>query len=329
MESIQTNRIGKLNSNRAHVEWVNIEEILPNPLNPRKDDGIKTEDLQAIIKKQGWETPITCYKKGMMYVVLSGHRRLFAAKKVGTIKQIPVFVVEAPKTHQEEIERIASAQLAAVNWSSMEWGRFCYERWLAWGRPPMRKFAESLKLPKRTVEAYVNVLDYFPMDEIEAGINNKTFTMAALEDIWYWIRALKKTKPKLVEQLTEEMIRRLLLEKHINKKVSRESLRKKDFLDLVSDEDVKKFFLDKPMHLEELMAKYEVKVSEKTFHAQTVSVGLARKAVKNFSPKNREEAKKAVELLKAVQEQLEAQLKNITKKYPDAVEKKDNLFDWK
>jgi hypothetical protein len=193
----------------------------------------------------------------------------------------------------------------------------------------MKKFAEEIKIPQRTCEMYVNVLSYFPMEEVEAGINNKVHTMSSLEDIYQWMNKLKKVRPKLVEALTEDMIRRLMLEKHLNKKCSRESLRKRDFLDMVEENDLKEFFLDKSKHLEEIMAKYDIKVTEKSFHAQTVSMGYAKKAVKTFAPKNNHEAKKAVETLKGLQEQIESQLKNIARKYPDAIEKKNDLFDWK
>lgn len=312
--------------NRAHTEWINIEDIVPNPLNPRKDDSIKTEELQSIIKKQGWEMPITCYKKGNIYVVLSGHRRLYAAKQA-KIRQIPVFIVEAPKTMQDEIERIASAQLAQEDWSSLEWARFTYERWLAWGRPGMKKFSEEIGLNRRTVESYVRVLDYFPMSEIEGGLIRKELAMRSLYDVVMWIFKLKTLHHSLIENLSEDMIRRLMLEKLVNKKISLEGLRKKDFLEKVKTADLKRFLTDKNMHLEELMMEYEFNVKEKTFHAQTVSVGLARKAVKNFNPKNANEAKRAFDTLRELEQSLKLQVDYIKRKYP-SVAKKDDLFDW-
>ena len=312
--------------NRAHTEWVNTEEIVPNPLNPRKDDSVKTEELQSIIRKRGWEMPLTVYKKGNMYVVLSGHRRLYAAR-AAKIKQIPVFIVEAPKTHAEEMERIASAQLAQEDWTALEWARFCYERWTAWGRPGLKKFAEEINLNHRTVESYIKVLDYFPLYEIEAGINQKQYSMGLLLDLVHWIKKAKASHPELIEGFSDDMVRRIMLDKLSNKKASRESLRKVEFMNKVSATDLKRFFTDKELHLEELMAEYEFNVKEKSFHAQTISMGYARKAVKNFTPKNVEEAKKAYALLKSVEESLKLQIGYIERKYP-SVDMKSDLFDW-
>lgn len=314
------------NSHRAHTEWVNTSDIIPNPLNPRKDDAVKSDELQQVIKKRGWEMPITAYKKGSMYVVLSGHRRLYAAKQA-KIKQIPVFVVEAPKTHQEEVERIASAQLAQEDWTALEWAKFTYERWLAWGRPTVNSFAQELRLPRKTMESYIRVLDYFPMYEIESGLNQKKLSISVLYDLVLWIRKVKETHPLLEEALTEDMIRRVSLEKLMNKKFSREAMRKKDFLSKVSDEDLKLLFTEKDMNLEELMVKYEYDVKERTFHAQLVSMGFARKSVKNINPKNAEEAKKAYDVLKEIEESLKNQLGHLQRKYP-SVETRNDLFDW-
>jgi ParB family chromosome partitioning protein len=319
-------RVAIVKNNRAQSLWVDINSVVPNPLNPRKDDSVKTDELQNIIRSKGWETPLTAYKKGNMYVLLSGHRRLYAARKFGA-KEIPIFVVDAPKTHQEEVERIASAQLAQENWTALEWGRFTYERWLAWGRPGMKKFSKEIGLAERTVESYVKVLDYFPLHEIEAGLNQKLYSLSFLLDVVLWIKKLKELKPSFVEDLTEEMIRRIMLDKITNRKVSKEGLRKKYFLEKVKDQDLKRFLLDKDMHIEDLMTEYEFDVKEKSFHGQLVSMGYARKSVKNLNPKNKEEAKKAFDALSEMKNSMEAQLQFLERKYPDVVEKED-LFTW-
>lgn len=321
-QSVQSVRVGV---QRSQVIWVPIDEIVPNNLNPRKDDSVKSGELQDILK-QGWEMPITCYKKGGIYVVLSGHRRLFAARKM-KVRELPVFVVDAPKTHQEEVRRIANAQLAQVDWTPLEWGRFVYERWLAWGKPGITSFAKELKLPSRTVESYVRVLEYFPMNEIEFGIINKQFSMSYLYDLALWIKKVSGIHPELIRKMTEEMVRRLMLEKIILKKVSKESLRKKEFLEKVSEGDLKGFFVDREKHLEDLMADYEFNIKERTFHASLVSMGHARKAVKTIIPKNEQEAKKTLEVLRGIEESLKAQYEFLERKFPDVV-KKDDIFEW-
>lgn len=46
-----------------HLIWAEINEVFPNPLNPRKDYSIKSTDMKRIIKEKGWETGIVCYEK--------------------------------------------------------------------------------------------------------------------------------------------------------------------------------------------------------------------------------------------------------------------------
>lgn len=69
-------------SNYSKLIMADIKDVEPNPLNPRMDNTIKTDELQRVIKEKGWEVPITCYERDNKYVILSGHRRWHAAKKL-------------------------------------------------------------------------------------------------------------------------------------------------------------------------------------------------------------------------------------------------------
>jgi ParB family chromosome partitioning protein len=69
--------------------------------------------MQEIIAANGWKEAATCYKKGQFYILLSGHRRLYAAKKLGE-KQIPIYIVLAPTTPAEELDRLGSLQSGQV-----------------------------------------------------------------------------------------------------------------------------------------------------------------------------------------------------------------------
>lgn len=312
---------------RTYAEWVPVTLVMPNPLNPRKRDDYKSEDLQKVIRQRGWEMPLTVYKKGQMYVVLSGHRRLYAARQM-SLKEIPVYVVPAPKTHQEEIERIASAQAHQEDWTVLEWAKFTYERWIAWGKPAFQRFAKDIGLSKRTAESYCFVLDYFPMDEIEAGIKNKSYALSTLHEIVIWMRDLKKYHPSLVERLSEELMRRLFLSKLGSKKISREALKRREYLQVAKESDLQDFFTQPELSLEEIMLRNEFNINEKSFHGKTISIGHAKKNVKNLIPKNKIEANKAVRLLAEMQEAIDLRLKEIERVFPGSIEKED-LFTWK
>lgn len=323
-------RIGTLNQsanldlNRANVEWVNISEVLPNPLNPRKDDAVKTEEMQAIIKQRGWEEPLTVYRKGKMYVLLSGHRRYFAARQAG-IKQVPVFITEAPTSHQNEIERIASLQSGRVDWTAFEWARFTYERWIAWGQPPINAFAKQINLAKRNVEAYVQVLDYFPMDEIQAGLKSNRYSIFTLHELWRWMRDLRIEHPVLVGEMTEEMIRKTMLDKVEQKLTSKESLRKLEFLATVPSKNLKDWLLSKGIHLEQFMENNEFDVKEKSFQSSIISMGWAKKNIQAVSPKTKDQAVKSAEKLQELKKQIDEQLKVIERKFPESVWKDELL----
>lgn len=313
-----------LGINRAAVEWVPTSEVLPNPLNPRKDDSVKTDLMQNVLRTRGWEEPLTVYKKGRMYVLLAGHRRYYAARQM-SLKQVPVYVVDAPTSHQNEIERIASLQSAKQDWEPFEWARFTYERWIAWGQPPIAEFAKQIGLSKAAVESYIDVLGFFPVDEIQGGLRSKAFNMSLLHEITRWYKVLTKTHPDLIEALTEDMIRRTLLNKAENKLVTRESLRKVEFLKLSNDETVKNFLMSQGEHLEQHLENVNLDVKEKTFHGVMISLGYAKKSVVTVAPKTVDQAIKSAEALLEIKKKIDKQLKEIEKKFPDTVEK-DRLF---
>lgn len=306
------------NSSRANVQWVSINEVIPNPLNPRKNDAIRTEEMQGIIKKRGWEEPLTVYKKGQMYVVLAGHRRLYAARQA-KVKELPVFVVETPKTHQEEIERIASLQSGRVDWTPFEWAKFTYERWVAWGQPNLRSFAKEINLTFHQVKNYVTVLNYFPIYEIEAGLKNGALTLSALEALHDWISSLKKYHPQLVEALTEDMVRKVMIEKLESKLATRETLRRTEFLSKADAELIKEFILTKfPMQV--ALDRVNIDLNKKSFHGSIISISMLRNTVKEIAPVTGDEASKAFDSLLALKESIDIKVKEIVDKNPELLD---------
>lgn len=307
---------------RADVIWVPIEQVLPNPLNPRKNDAIRTEEMQGIIKKRGWEEPLIAYKKGKMFVLLAGHRRLYAAREA-RVKEIPLFEVEAPKTHQEEIERIASLQSGRVDWTPFEWAKFTYERWVAWGQPPMNSFAKEINLPSSAIVTYIKVLHYFPIYEIEAGLKNGSLTFTALDVLYHWMSALKSSHPAVVEALTEEMIRKVMVEKIELKLATRESMRRTSYLRKADDNQVKEFLLTR-INLEIAMEKVNISMTKKTFHGSMVSINSLKSNVANLNPTTESEIEKAFESLKALKDSIDNKLKDIERKNPEKVREIQN-----
>ena len=302
---------------RAEVEWVPISEVIPNPLNPRKNDAIKTEEMQQIILNKGWEIPLTVYKKGKFYVVLSGHRRLYAAKQTRSIKEIPVYVVSSPENHQEEIERIASLQRGQVDWTPYEWAKFSYERWIAWGKPSYKEFSKRTQIPQNTVAEHIQVMQYYPRYEIESKLESKVFSMSSLSTLVDFIGKLKQKKPKLVANLTEDMIRQALLARMENKLLQRDVMRRASvtLLDVITDEDFLKFLTTSNMSLQDVMDEYGIDMKKKkTFQGRLISMGIARKNIDDFpTPYKKEEQDQILKSLQNLQDAIEKKKKEIKK----------------
>lgn len=311
--------------NRANLEWVSITEVVPNPLNPRRNDAIKTEEMQTIIKRRGWEEPLTVYKKGAVYVVLSGHRRLFAAKQA-EMKEVPVYITEKPESYQEELDRIASLQSGRVDWTPFEWAQFVYNRWLAWDRPPFSVFAKELNLKLTTVKRYVKVMDYYPSHEIESGLKTGVLTFSTLERLIIWLEGLKNRKPTLVESMTADLIRGTMLDKVKRGTATKEALKITALLNAMDSQEIKTFLLDKEARLDLHINKNDLNQSKyKSFHGNLVAAGMFEKRLRNFDIKTKEQKEKALQALEELNEAIERKIRELENKYKD--ETGLNLFN--
>jgi ParB family transcriptional regulator, chromosome partitioning protein len=300
------------NQRNREVEWVPTKLVIPNPLNPRKNDAIRTDEIQSIIEKRGFEEPLVAYQKGKYYVLLAGHRRLFAAKQVKA-EEIPLYVVEAPKNEQEELERIASLQSGRVDWTPFEWAKFIYDRWLNWNRPPISRFAKEINQNPTAVKQYINVLGYFPRHEIEQELQSKTIAISSLDALHRWMKALKKNKPDLVEGMGEDMIRKIMLDKLIYKKVDRDELRDVEYTEKASEEKIREFLTDKEAVLASELSFLGIKRKYKDFNGHLISIGSMKNRIPNVKPENEHQRDRAVSALEELKEEIDKQLKVLTK----------------
>lgn len=305
---------------RANLQWVKTDNVIPNPLNPRRNDAIKTEEIQEIISRRGWEEPLTVYQRGINYVVMAGHRRLYAAKQLG-IKQIPVFIVEAPENHQDEIERIASLQRGRVDWQPYEWAKFTYERWVAWQRPPLKKFAKQIGINERTVTDYITVLDYYPRQEVEAKLMTGTYHVTTLAKLAYWMRRLKTKLPDVVENLTEEMIRRTMLAKIDRGLINKEDLHADKFVTNANKEQMRLFLTTPEMSLKQATAMIGVSDEEATrsFVGHLTSIGKMNNRLYDMQPKNVEEYNMLKRALQKLEQIVKVRLEGLESEYKDLI----------
>jgi len=97
------------------IEWVQIEMLKPNPKNRNIHSEEQIERLAKIIQYQGWRWPIIVSNQSGL--VMAGHGRLLAAKKLG-LKEVPVsyqdFVTE------EQAYAFSVSDNAIASWAELD-----------------------------------------------------------------------------------------------------------------------------------------------------------------------------------------------------------------
>ena len=92
------------------VREVGVEQIVPNPEQPRKHfDAEKLQELADSIGQHGIIQPLTVKQQGEAFVIIAGERRWRAAKLAGLTK-VPVFLLEVPEEDKLELALIENLQ---------------------------------------------------------------------------------------------------------------------------------------------------------------------------------------------------------------------------
>ena len=109
---------GANSSKQPGVDKVKINNIKPNPDQPRRDfDKKSLEELSLSIKSKGVITPITLRKSGKYYEIVAGERRWRAAKKAN-LKSVPAYVINVKNNSEMMqvalIENIQREDLNAI-----------------------------------------------------------------------------------------------------------------------------------------------------------------------------------------------------------------------
>lgn len=237
--------------------WTSINKVIPNSMNPRSNFSVKTNEMQQIIKSKGWETGITCYEQDSKYIILSGHRRWYAAKKL-KIKMLPVIVVEAPKSEAEELKRLGSVQSGKEDWTDYEWTKYTYEMWIAWNKCSFEEIAIKMRRSSRWVAERVRIFQYYPHDEIEEELIKGNLNITVLYRLMGWLEKLSSQKPKVVASFSINMIRTTMLQKIMKRLVSIKDLKNEKFICESNDEQMKRFLLDSRMKLSDCLSGTEV-----------------------------------------------------------------------
>jgi ParB family chromosome partitioning protein len=94
---------------------VDIEEVSPNPLQPRmRFDPGSIEELALSMRESGVIQPLLVVPEGETYKIIVGERRWRAAQKAG-LRKIPVLIRQIPKERQLEISLVENLHREDLN----------------------------------------------------------------------------------------------------------------------------------------------------------------------------------------------------------------------
>ncbi len=106
---------GDMEVERQEQSKISVDEIRPNPYQPRKvfnDEALK--ELSSSIKQHGVFTPILVKKSIQGYDLIAGERRLRASKLAG-LKDIPAIIVDFDDQEMMEIALLENIQREDLN----------------------------------------------------------------------------------------------------------------------------------------------------------------------------------------------------------------------
>lgn len=241
----------------AYLAWVPIDLVIPNPMNPRRDHSIETEKMQEIIRSKGWAEAITCYRKGQYYIILSGHRRWYAAKRMNE-KEVPVYIVQAPENDAEELDRLGSIQGGQVDWTPYEWAKYTYDIWANSGGISYSDLAAKLGISQALVGSRIRVYKFFPRNEIEDKLSNGMYSLTMLDYIYKWIKKMEKHHTDLYQSMGEELVRKQMLKKYENKCFNSQIANDNILVTSACSQDIFKFLTDINKKLQDCQLELEL-----------------------------------------------------------------------
>jgi len=96
-------------------QFCGVEEIQPNPFQPRKAfDEEQLQELAASIREKGILQPLLVRRKGNSYELIAGERRWRAAQKAG-MKEVPILVRDVSESEILELSLIENIQRENLN----------------------------------------------------------------------------------------------------------------------------------------------------------------------------------------------------------------------
>jgi ParB family chromosome partitioning protein len=188
---------------------VTIDDIVPNPLQPRlKFDSSSIEELARSIKETGIIQPLLVAPEGDKYRIIVGERRWRAAQKAG-LKRIPVLIRSIPREQQLEISLIENLHREDLNPLEIA---HVFQRMIKEMNFTQEEIADRVGKDRTSVTNYLRLLqlpdavqDYLSEGKISMG---HARALVSLEN------------PEAQVSLAEEIIRKNLTVRDVERKIS-------------------------------------------------------------------------------------------------------------
>ncbi len=208
----------------AEMAEVAIDEIEPNPLQPRKDfDEEALAELSASIAQLGVIQPITLKRTGEgRYTIISGERRWRASKMAG-IEKLPAYIREVDDENLHAMALVENIQRQDLNAIEIALGmqRLINECGLT-----QEAMAEKVGKKRSTVSNYMRLLAL--PSEVQLALKEGVITMGHAKAIGgldqeLQITALKKCVRKgMSVRQAEQLARKLLTQKIVSSTIEEE-----------------------------------------------------------------------------------------------------------
>ncbi|MED1945205.1 MULTISPECIES: ParB/RepB/Spo0J family partition protein [Brevibacillus] len=249
------------------VKEISVNEIRPNPYQPRKEfEQSAIEELAQSIKEHGIIQPLIVRKSIKGYELVAGERRLRAAKVAG-LKEVPV-VVKA-YTDQQLMEIALIENLQRENLNPLEEAE-AYDKLISHhnytqeqlaqkigkSRPHVANMLRLLQLPEKIRKmvsaaelsmghsrALLGVTDKKVQQQLANDVVEKGLSVRQLEELVKQLnvsRETKKKKPAKNEPVLIEMEERLRSRFGTSVKIKKGSKRGKIEIDFYSQEDLER-----------------------------------------------------------------------------------------
>ncbi|MGP1353825.1 MAG: ParB/RepB/Spo0J family partition protein [Parasphingopyxis sp.] len=213
---------GAANPPVGQLEEVSIDQIEPNPRNPRQTFKPTTiEQLAASLEDIGLQVPITVYKSeqksGHKYILLDGERRFRAARLINWDK-IPALVVKRPSTNDNAI-RMFNIHMLREEWEEIETAWALEQIMEETGETKIRNLQRITGLTQDRIRNMLRVLEFPKAQQQKVADGELSYQLLVELDKNVLSRRRKEKKAaddKPITNLSPAQLRDVFLKKYEN-----------------------------------------------------------------------------------------------------------------